>query len=202
MESPGQLVGDLPLSQRSWIILGTALPLVAFLGLLAWASVKSGGQPGGLGVNNDFGEVVVEPAPASLFTVELMDGEVLALDDLKGKVVMVDFWASWCAPCRQEAPVLRQVYQEYAGRPVEFVGIDVWDRRRDAVTYIDTFEIPYPNTVDEDGLVAIDYGVRGIPEKFFIDRQGVVRLKFVGPMSAEALRAALDDLLEADGGEY
>ena len=190
------------MSQRNWIILGTALPLVAFLGILVWASVKTGGQPGGLGVNTEFGEVQVEAVPSSPFTVELIDGDTLALADLQGKVVMVDFWASWCEPCRQEAPALRQVYLEYADRPVEFVGIDVWDRRRDAITYIDRFEIPYPNTVDEDGLVAIDYGVRGIPEKFFIDQQGVVRLKFVGPMSAQALRTALDDLLPTEGGDY
>ena len=182
--------------------MGAALPLIAFLGILVWASVKTGGQPGGLGVNTEFGEVEVDAGPASLFTVELIDGGTLALADLQGQVVMVDFWASWCGPCRQEAPALRQVYLEYADRRVEFVGIDVWDRRRDAVTYIESFEIPYSNAVDEDGVVAIDYGVRGIPEKFFIDQQGVVQLKFVGPMSGEALRTALDALLSVDGGDY
>lgn len=170
------------------------LPVLGLLGLLAWASLGSGGR-GGVGVNQDFGQVDVEANVAAPFALELMDGEMLELADLQGKVVMVDFWASWCTPCRQEAPVLKQVYLEYADLPVEFVGVDIWDRRADAEQYVKDFEVPYPNGVDESGAIAIDYGVRGIPEKFFIGKDGLVRRKFVGPMQADALRAALDELL-------
>ncbi len=111
---------------------------------------------------------------------------------------MVDFWASWCTPCRQEAPVLSQVYLEYAGQPVEFIGVNIWDRNQDALNFLEAFETTYPNGVDEAGKIAIDYGVRGIPEKFFIDQEGVVRQKFVGPMQAGDLRAAIDGLLSND----
>ncbi|CAI8006512.1 Thiol:disulfide interchange protein CycY, partial [Geodia barretti] len=115
--------------------------------------------------------------------------------DLRGKVVLVDFWASWCAPCRQEAPVLEQIYREYAGSDVEFVGVNIWDLPDNAATYVEDFEISYPNGVDADGIIAIDYGVKGIPEKFFIDRDGVVRQKFVGPIRPDKLRETLDQLL-------
>ncbi len=111
---------------------------------------------------------------------------------------MVDFWASWCTPCRQEAPVLSQVYLEYAGQPVEFIGVNIWDRNQDALDFLEAFQTTYPNGVDEAGSIAIDYGVRGIPEKYFIDQDGVVRQKFVGPMQAGDLRAAIDGLLSAD----
>lgn len=174
---------------------------MALLGLLGWGSLKSSSGPSGVGVNQDFGQVDVTARPAARFTLESMDGETLNLADLQGKVVLVDFWASWCTPCRQEAPVLRQVYQEYADQPVEFVGVNIWDRREDAFQYIDTYNIPYPNGIDESGSIAIDYGVRGIPEKFFIDSTGVVRRKYVGPMHAETLRAALDELLPAQTDE-
>ena len=191
------------MSKRGWIFLLSAVPLAAFLALLGWASLKSGGNPGGLGVNNEFGQVDISSKPASEFTLILNSGTLnggteLALSDLRGKVVLVDFWASWCYPCQQEAPVLSQVYLEYAGRPVEFVGVNIWDRNQQALDFLEEFQTTYPNGVDESGSIAIYYGVRGIPEKFFIDQNGVVRQKFVGPMHAEALRLAIDGLLSAD----
>ena len=182
------------MSKRGWILLGTMLPVLGLLGLLAWASLGSGGRVG-VGVNQEFGKVAIEPTVAAPFTLELMDGHVLELASLENKVVLVDFWASWCAPCRQEAPVLKHVYQEYSDQPVEFVGVDIWDRQEDAYQFVEDFEVPYPNGVDESGEIAIDYGVRGIPEKFFIGKDGRVLRKFVGPMQADALRTALDELL-------
>ncbi len=191
------------MSKRGWIFLLSAIPLAGFLALLGWASLKSGGNPGGLGVNNDFGQVDISSKPAAEFTLILSSGTLdsgteLSLSDLRGKVVLVDFWASWCTPCRQEAPVLSRVYLEYAGQPVEFVGVNIWDRNQDALDFLEAFETTYSNGVDEAGSIAIEYGVRGIPEKFFIDQDGVVRQKFVGPMQADALRAAIDALLSAD----
>lgn len=189
------------MSKRFWIILGVSIPVFALLGLLGWASLKSGGAPGGFGVNQEFGQVDISTRPAAPFSLELMQGGTLDLADLRGKVVMVDFWASWCTPCRQEASVLKQVYQEYANQPVEFVGVNIWDNREDAFQYIDTFDVPYPNGIDENGSTTIDYGVRGIPEKFFIDKDGIVRQKYVGPMDPDALRATLNDLLATDAAD-
>ena len=191
------------MSRRGWIFLLSAIPLAGFLALLGWASLKSGGNPGGLGVNNEFGQVDISAKPAADFTLKLNNGTLgsgteLSLSDLRGKVVLVDFWASWCTPCRQEAPVLSRVYLEYAGKPVEFVGVNIWDRNQDALDFLETFETTYPNGVDEAGSIAIDYGVRGIPEKFFIDQKGVVQQKYVGPMRADDLRAAIDSLLNTD----
>ncbi len=186
------------MSKRGWIFLLSAIPLIGFLALLGWASLKSSGNPGGLGVNNDFGQVDISSKPAAEFTLTLSNGIELSLSDLRGKVVMVDFWASWCTPCRQEAPVLSQVYLEYAGQPVEFIGVNIWDRNQDALDFLEAFQTTYPIGVDEAGSIPIDYGLRGIPEKFFIDQEGVVRQKFVGPMQADDLRAAIDGLLSAD----
>lgn len=186
------------MSKRGWIMLGSLLPLVALLALLGWASLMSGGNSGSLGVNQEFGQVDVAAGSAAEFTLTLYDGRVVTLPALRGRVVMVDFWASWCAPCRQEAPILAEVYLEYADQPVEFVGVNIWDRSEDAVNFLEAFEVSYPNGEDEMGTITIDYGVRGIPEKFFIDRDGVLRQKFIGPMHAEALRDAIDALLAPD----
>ena len=178
--------------------MGGGIPILTLIGLLAWASVVTGGNPGGLGTNYEFGQVQVEPEVARGFTLELLDGSILSLSDLRGKIVLLDFWASWCPPCRQEAPDLARVYREYVGQGVEFVGVDIWDHRQDAVDYVAAFAVPYANGVDSKGAIAIDYGVRGIPEKFLINGDGTTVRKFVGPISADTLRAALNDLLAAE----
>ena len=110
--------------------------MVALFALLGWATAKSGGNPGGFGVNSDFGEVSISQAPARDFSLELLNAQILNLQEVRGSVVMIDFWASWCPPCRQEAPELVEVYREYAGEPVEFVGEDIWDRQEDDRQYI------------------------------------------------------------------
>ena len=191
------------MSRRGWIMLGTAVVLAPLFALLAWAAVKQQGQPSGAGINAQFGEVRVSEARAADFTLDLADGEALRLSDLKGKVVMVDFWASWCGPCRQEAATLNRIYAAYADAPVEFVGVNVWDTPDAAEVFLVEFGVAYPTGVDSSGEIALEYGVRGIPEKFFIDADGVVQRKYVGPMPEDVLRGTLDELLSkgsAQGG--
>ena len=221
------------MNRRGWILLGVGLPILAFLSILAWASLQTRGTPGGMGINTDFGVVEIKPKPAQDFSLELMTGmdsegesegegegdgdgngdgssEIsggedgisggsVSLSEMRGKVVLVDFWASWCPPCRQEAAALEEVYREYAGPQVEFIGVNIWDLEDNANTYVKDFGLTYPSGVDTDGVIAIDYGVRGIPEKFFIGRDGGIRQKFVGPMSADTLRQTLDRLLAEEG---
>ncbi len=183
------------MSRRNWILVTAGIPLLAFLGILVWASLQTGGQPGGMGINTQFGVIDVDREEAREFTLTLQGGSSLQLSNLRGRVVMVDFWASWCGPCRQEAATLEQIYQDYGGTDVEFVGVNIWDLPDNVAQYLEEFGVTYPNGVDADGAIAIDYGVKGIPEKFFIDRKGEIRQKFVGPIRPEKLRETLDGLL-------
>ena len=125
----------------------------------------------------------------------LFGGGETTSGQLRGQVVMLDFWASWCPPCRDEAPVLAQVYDEYQDRGVEFVGFNLWDNAGDAELFLQQQGHEYPNGIDEGGKIAISYGVRGIPEKFFLDREGRIVRKFSGPMEPDLLRQILDTLL-------
>ncbi len=194
----GQRLALFHFSKRTWLIIGAGVPVLALFAILAWASARSGGNPGGLAVNDEFGQVEVGQDVAQDFNLQLIPDGQLKLSDLRGQVVMVDFWASWCPPCRQEAPVLKQVYEEYRDRGVVFVGVDVWDHLGDAELYLQQERQTYPNGFDATGVIAIDYGVRGIPEKFFIGRDGVVAKKFVGPLNAGQLRETLNELLESN----
>ena len=185
----------LPVGRRGLVILAVAVPVFAFLGILTWALLTTGPARGGLAVNNDVVELDVDSEPAPEFTVALYGGGELSSAALRGQVVMLDFWASWCPPCREEAPVLAQVYEEYRGRGVEFVGFNLWDNAGDAELFLQQQGHEYPNGVDEEGKIAISYGVRGIPEKFFLTRDGRIARKFSGPMTADLLRQILDTLL-------
>ena len=188
------------MSGRVVILLSVAAVFAAFLALLSLALLRSGGAPASGGVNQDFGEVSVEKKPAPGFTLELFDGGSLSLADFQSRVVLLDFWASWCSPCIEEAHTLNRIYEEYRDKDVEFLGVCIWDTTKTCEQFLDDFNVAYPTGRDSEGAILVDYGVKGIPEKFFIDAQGRVVRKFAGPIRDEdALRDILDDMLAASG---
>ena len=175
-----------------YIILGSALTIIlAFFFLLSIALVKTQNVPAGAGVNSEFGEMVVQPKLAPDFEITTLLGDTIRLSDLRGKVVMIEFWASWCPPCREEAPNIAKVYNEYSSKPVEFIGIDVWDQSDRALEFVEEFSIDYPTGTDSTGEILVNYGIRGIPEKYFINKQGYIVGKFVGPSKPEKLEEML-----------
>jgi cytochrome c biogenesis protein CcmG/thiol:disulfide interchange protein DsbE len=135
--------------------------------------------------------------PAAAFTVTTFTGSPLNLESLRGKVVMLNFWASWCRPaCYEEAPALERAWREYKDKGVVVVGIDIQDRDEAARTFLAEFGHSFPNAPDPAGRIAVDYGVYGVPETFFIDRKGRVRFKQVGALTDELARQRLDTLLK------
>jgi len=171
------------------------IPIAALFALFAWGLVKSGGQPAGISINSVFGEVPLKPAAARDFALPLLSGQTLVLQDLRGQVVMLDFWSSWCPPCREEAPVLARAHERYRDKGIAFLGVAIWDTEDEVRRFIERNGVRYPNGLDTRGAIAIEYGVKGIPEKFFVDRQGNLVRKFVGPVTEERLNAVLDELL-------
>ncbi len=134
--------------------------------------------------------------PATPFTLTTFGGEALSLEALRGRVVVVNFWASWCYPaCYEEAPALERGWQAYRERGVTFVGVDIQDKPEAAAKFIQDFRLTFPNAPDSRGAVSVDYGVYGVPETFFIDRQGRIRAKHVGAVTDQALREQLERLL-------
>ena len=191
---------DTPASGRRRLLffLLSMTPVLAIIALLFWGQLRSDDNPGGVLVHEESSESQVLVRLAPWFGgYDRVSGERVDLDDLRGRVVMVDFWSSWCVACRVEAADLAQVYREYDNANVEFVGIAVWDRPGDADEHIERYDVAYLNILDPRGTMAVSYGVRGVPEKFFLDAEGRIVRKLIGPVSAEELRGILDGLLTA-----
>jgi cytochrome c biogenesis protein CcmG/thiol:disulfide interchange protein DsbE len=131
--------------------------------------------------------LIGRPAPA--FSVTLFDGQKLNLADLRGKVVFVNFWASWCPPCIAEAKDLDATWRRLKNEDVVFLGIEIQDTEANGREFVEKFGVTYPNGADSSNRIAIDYGVWGIPESFFIDPDGRIVYKHVGGIGAEILTA-------------
>ena len=134
--------------------------------------------------------------PASAFSLTAFDGAPVTLPALRGKVVVLNFWASWCNPaCYDEAPVLERAWRTYRERGVVVVGVDMQDTPEAARSFIQRFELSFLNAPDPQGKVAVEYGVYGVPETFFVARDGTIRAKHVGALTDDAVRATLEPLL-------
>jgi cytochrome c biogenesis protein CcmG/thiol:disulfide interchange protein DsbE len=138
--------------------------------------------------------------PAAPFTLKTFDGEPLTLEAFRGRVVVINFWASWCYPaCYEEAPALARAWHAYKDRGVMIVGIDIQDKEEAARKFLNQFGLTFPNAPDPMGRVSVDYGVYGVPETFFIDRAGRVRWKHVGAVTDGMVQERIETLLGERG---
>jgi cytochrome c biogenesis protein CcmG/thiol:disulfide interchange protein DsbE len=159
--------------------LAALIGVAALLGLLIWKVAF--GQTTGAADELAKGKLVHAPA----FTLDRLDQDgQLGVADLRGKAVVVNFWASWCIPCRDEAPVLQKTYERYRDRGLVVLGVDVNDFRQDARRFMGRYGVTYPVVYDGKGSTVGKWGVRGFPETFFVDRTG----KLVG----ERIEGAVD----------
>jgi len=159
--------------------LAALIGVAALLALLIW-KVAFGRTTGAA---DELAEGKLVHAPA--FTLDRLDRDgQLAVADLRGKAVVVNFWASWCIPCRDEAPVLQKTYERYRDQGLVVLGVDVNDFRQDARRFMKRYGLSYPVVYDGKGSTVGRWGVRGFPETFFVDRTG----KLVG----ERIEGAVD----------
>lgn len=170
-------------SRSRWVrLLWFVLPALAFLGLLGYGVAGTGGPP-------------TPGDEAAAFAGPLLgDDGTLALEDLRGTPVLVNFWASWCGPCKEEAPLLKRAHETYGDR-VAFVGIDIKDAKDDALAFVEKYGLDYPHVRDDRLEIYDRYGLTGQPESFFIDQDGVIVEHIPGAMSEETMFRLLDVLV-------
>jgi len=132
---------------------------------------------------------VLEGAEAPTFELTTLDGDSVSLGGLQGKPVVINFWSTWCLPCKQEHHVLLDGARRH--KDVQFLGILYSDTPDKAVRYLATAGAAYPHLIDVNGRTAIDYGVAGVPETYFIDAAGRIVHKQVGPVNGPLLEALI-----------
>jgi cytochrome c biogenesis protein CcmG, thiol:disulfide interchange protein DsbE len=158
--------------------------VLAIVGLLAFGLLSKGSSGLALG----------DPVPGGELP-RLEGGGSEALADYRGRWVLVNFWASWCAPCRDEAPALEELQRRHGGPRFTVLGIDTQDLSDDGKRFVEEFEMTYPQLRDGDGEFADEFGTKGVPESYLVDPRGKVRVIALGPVSAEYLAGEVEPLL-------
>lgn len=189
MPAPGEpAVADAlaaPVQQRAvnawrFILIGVPLLFLAFLALRLYQTNTSEQRAAG-------------EAPPFVFTS--FGGETISLEDLRGKGVVLNFWASWCDPCRAEAALLEATWRSEKENGIVFIGLDYLDQEPAAKAYLAEYDITYANGPDLKSKAARLYGIKGVPETFFIDPEGKIVHMITGPIINEAKFAqALDKI--------
>ncbi len=131
------------------------------------------------------------------FTLNTLDGQPVKLADYRGKVILVNFWASWCGPCKEEMPLLQTADEQHKADGLVVLGINTTfqDNRQAAEQFVRDTRVKFPILLDESGSVSQDFRVISIPMSFFIDRKGIIRHYQMGAMNAAQIQQYLDDLM-------
>lgn len=187
---------SLPAQKKGVEIAGRSISfgvLAAWIGIFALLALLAFGL-----LRNQEGPVTVgETVPN--FTLTTFEGEQISLRDLKGKVVVLNFWASWCKPCEEEAADLESAWRIYQPRDdVVFLGVDYVDTEPEARSYLEKFEITYPNGPDLRTKISQAFRIRGVPETYIIGKDGKLAAFKISPfLSLAEIQGMIDPLLES-----
>jgi cytochrome c biogenesis protein CcmG/thiol:disulfide interchange protein DsbE len=180
--------------RRMLIFIAVSLLNAGLLALLASQLLVPAQNQGQTGTSSS--PLIGRPAPDfTLSALSMHPAPALHLASFRGKPVMLNFWASWCDPCKHEAPLLQATWQRARSQGIVFIGVDYEDTQSDGLNFLQTYGITYANVVDSSGATAINYGVTGVPETVFIDRHGVIVHKVIGELTEQTLESNLHVLL-------
>jgi cytochrome c biogenesis protein CcmG/thiol:disulfide interchange protein DsbE len=172
--------------------LGAVCVIGLLIALLGWR-VASRSEAQNIALKAEKGEKPAAPD----FELPRLDGQgEITLSSYRGKAVVLNFWASWCLPCRDEAPLLQEAWERYDDRGLVVLGVDAQDFVGDARRFVERFELTYPNVHDKNGSTLGRFGIAGFPETMFIDAQGRIVAYVAGPVTAETLGSSIELALQ------
>jgi len=139
-----------------------------------------------------------ETVSARDFTLSTAEGESFTLSALQGKVVFLNFWATWCGPCREEMPSMEALYQRFKDQGLEILAVNIIEKPDEVLDFMEHYKLSFPVPLDRDGAVGAAYGVQGIPTTFLINREGKIILRLVGTLDWDSpkIHAAFESLLK------
>ena len=137
--------------------------------------------------------LVGKEAPS--FKLKTFDDKIINLDSLKGKAVVLNFWSSWCIPCKKEAAALNRAKFRYQKDDIVFIGVNIWDDEENALNFMRSYPSDYTNGFDPSNEIHVNFGIQGVPETFFIDKTGKITNRFQGELNDSIINYFADQLL-------
>jgi peroxiredoxin len=172
-----------------------ALTVVLVAGLTTNVGCNNVNANGNTNVNGD-SEAPAGSSQAPEFQLNTLDGQTVRLSDFRGDVVLLNFWATWCGPCAMEMPYLQQVYEEWQGKGLVLLMVNIGESADKVAAFMQDHGLSVPVLLDSNGMVAAQYGIAGIPRTFLIDQDGIMRLQKIGAfLSVEEIEAGLRQYL-------
>jgi len=179
--------------KRRWEI----VMLISLLAGIVWTVFSR--VPSAIGAPLSSSPIPREGFLAPDFTLDTLQGEKVTLSHLRGKIVVVNFWATWCLPCRKETPALEKAYDQYKDSGMVILGVNLADQDSvsEVESFVQEFKLTYPILLDQDGSISNLYQIEGLPMTFFINREGIIRTLVVGgPMSETFIHSKIETLLK------
>jgi cytochrome c biogenesis protein CcmG/thiol:disulfide interchange protein DsbE len=197
--TPSSALPEPPWRRSRWKSFLVGIGAAGVVAAVVWLAIEiresDSGPPGRTPGQAADGAVAEVGAAAPGFELRTLDGGTIRSADLRGRPVVVNFWASWCNPCRREFPLLAQALTEHERDELAVVGVTYRDIESDSRDFVEETRASWPQGVDEDGAVAKAFGVRAIPQTFFLDADGTIAARIFGFSSKDALDEPLREIL-------
>jgi cytochrome c biogenesis protein CcmG, thiol:disulfide interchange protein DsbE len=191
MKKPILITGH---NRSNSLLLGVLIAGSLFIGMTRVRSSQIGNTPA-RAAESGVSAAPQPDHPAPDFTLASLDGSSVTLSELKGRVVLINIWATWCPPCRAEMPVIQSAYERYRDQGFTVLAVDLQEDPATVDAFMRRYGLTFPALLDRDGKVSVTYRSSALPSSYFVDHTGVIRAVYRGPMPRSVLTGTVEQLL-------